>query len=405
MVGGNVRKMVSALIPVYGITLIDVFGLMLMVPLLPYVAAHYGASGAEVGALLATTAVASVVAAPLWGAASDRLGRKPIVLVSQTIAFIGYLLVAWAPSLAMLYVARGVAGIGGGNLGVTQSYIADVTDDAHRDRAYALFGVVFGLGIVLGPVAGGFLVRYGFWAPFAAAAVIELANIGLTFRFLPPTRQRMSRSPLVGSFRIVVSEPRIRSLIVRHFAFIFAVTYFFSIFALYVRATMHLGPDQTSWLMAAMGVTGGLALPLVVGPLTRRFGDARVAQLGLALGALAYLDLPFARSLVPFTFLLIVWAVGASCVEPTLSALLSESAPAQARGAVMGFNDAMSSAALMLAPPLGGWIVDLHGSVVGVVPAVAALVAFGIGVRRRREDAAVEHGSGGLQRRKRTQRA
>lgn len=373
--------MVVALSPIYGITLVDVFGYMILVPLLPYVAQRYGASGVEVGALLATMAVASTISAPLWGALSDRIGRKPIVLFSQAISLAGYALLATAPSLAMLFVARGVAGIGGGNLGVTQSYIADVTDEAHRDQAYALFGVVFGIGIVLGPVAGGFLIRIGPWAPFLSAAVIQLANIALTLRFLPPSRRAAApRSSLIAAVRSVVKLHGVRSLIVRHFLFIFAVTYFFSIFALYVQRALGFGPSQASWLMAGAGIVGGIALPAVVGPLTRRWGDARVAQLGLALNAAAYAGLAFAHALGPFVAVLIVWAVGASCIEPTLSALLSERAPADSRGATMGFNDAVSNLALMTAPALGGWIVDRSLGGVGIVPAAAVFVAFAAGL-------------------------
>ena len=373
--------MVTALTPIYGITLVDVFGYMIMVPLLPYIAQRYGASGVQVGALLATMAVASVVAAPVWGTLSDRLGRKPMVLVSQAIALAGYVLLATAPSLAMLFVARGIAGIGGGNLGVTQSYIADVTDEAHRDRAYGLFGVVFGIGIVLGPVAGGFLVRYGYWAPFAVAALIEAVNIALTLRFLPATRPRSTRrTSILGSARAVFARRPLRELTVRHFLFIFAVTFFFTIFALYVRRALELGPSQASWLLAGMGVVGGIALVALVAPLAQRFGDARVAQAGLALSALAYLGLPFARSLPAFVGVLIVWAIGASCVEPTLSALLSENAPPARRGATMGVNDSLSNLALMLAPPLGGWIIDRDVALVGVVPAAAVLGAFGLGL-------------------------
>src|SRR5579884_2639452 len=114
---GDTRKMIAALIPIYGITLIDVIGYMIMIPLLPYLAQKFGASGLVVGALLATMAVASTIAAPFWGALSDKLGRKPIVLASQFISLAGYLLIASAPSLAMLFIARGVAGVGGGNLG------------------------------------------------------------------------------------------------------------------------------------------------------------------------------------------------------------------------------------------------------------------------------------------------
>jgi DHA1 family tetracycline resistance protein-like MFS transporter len=376
--------MVMALAPIYGITLVDVFGYMIMVPLLPYVAQRYGANGLQVGALLATMAVASVVAAPVWGTLSDRIGRKPMVLFSQIVSLTGYILLATAPSLAMLYVARGVAGIGGGGVGVTQSYIADVTDEAHRDRAYGLFGVVFGIGIVLGPVAGGFLVRFGYFAPFAVAALIEVVNIVLTLRFLPNThRQNADRTSVIAAARQVLELPDVRLLVARHFLFIFAVTFFFTIFALYVQRALDLGPSQASWLLAGTGIVGGIALVAGVAPLAERYGDTLVAQVGLALNGAAYLALPFARTIPAFAAVLVVWAIGASCIEPTLSALLSERAPEDRRGATMGVNDALSNAALMVAPALGGWIVDKSLALVGVVPAIAVLGAFALGLGRR----------------------
>ena len=394
------RTMIAALVPIYGITLIDVVGYMIMIPLLPYLAEKYGASGVTVGALLATMAVASTVAAPLWGALSDKLGRKPIVLISQCISLIGYLALAWAPTLGMLFVARGVAGIGGGNMGVTQSYIADVTDDAHRARAYAAFGVVFGIGIVLGPVAGGLLVHYGFSMPFLVSAGIEAINIALTLRFLPASpRSKRAAFNVAAAARIVVADPRVRSLIVRHFLFIFAVTYFFSIFALYVKHVLNFGPEHASWLIATAGCVGGIALAVVVGPLAKRIGDALVAQLGLALSALAYAALAFTHTLATFLGMLVLWAIGASCVEPTLAALLSESAPADKRGATLGFNDAMSNLALMAAPSLGGYMVDRNVMLVGTIPCAAVLLAFIIGIVRRREDASLATGTGTLEQR------
>jgi MFS family permease len=385
--------MIGALIPIYAITLIDVFGYMIMIPLLPYLAQKYGASGAVVGALLAIMAVASTIAAPLWGALSDKLGRKPIVTISQVISLVGYLLVAWAPSLGMLFVARTVAGIGGGNLGVTQSYISDVTDDRHRDKAFAAFGVVFGIGIVLGPIAGGFLVKYGFWMPFVVSAAIEAVNIGLTLRFLPKTnRTRKDEFNLKGAAKEIWTQPRTRSLIVRHFLFIFAVTYFFSIFALYLKHAMNFGPDKASWLYATTGAIGAVALAIVVGPLAKRLGDAWVAQVGFALSAVAYAILAFAQNLWALIGVLVLWAVGASCIEPTIAALISESAPEEKRGATLGFNDATSSIALMAAPSLGGWMIDTNVALVGLVPGAAVLAAFVLGVLHRREDATLATG-------------
>lgn len=382
------RSTIAALLPIYGITLIDIFGYMIMIPLLPYVAQKFGASGLVVGALLAIMAVASTAAAPLWGATSDKLGRKPIVLVSQAVSMIGYLILAWAPSLMMLFVARAVAGIGGGSLGVTQSYIADVTPEEHRDKAYATFGVMFGAGIVLGPVAGGFLVRYGYWVPFVVSAAIEAINIALTLKFLPKTKRARRQSlNLLEAAKQTATDTRTRSLIVRHFLFIFAVTYFFAIFALYLHRALGSDPQQTSWLMAGAGAIGGVTLIAVVGPLVRRLGDAPIAQIGLALSVVAYGLLPFAHTLWTFVGVLAIWAVGASCVEPTIAALLSESAPEDKRGATLGLNDSMSSLALMAAPALGGWILDRQLTLVGLAPALAVGIAFVAGLFRQKEDA------------------
>ena len=377
----DTRAMIAALIPIYGITLVDVFGYMIMIPLLPSLAQKYGASGVEVGALLATMAIASTVAAPFWGALSDRAGRKPIVLISQFVSLGGYIALAFAPSLAALFIARGIAGIGGGNLGVTQSYIADVTPEQYRDRAFALFGAVFGLGIVLGPITGGFLVHYGYGVPFLAAAAIEVVNIVLTLFCLPQVKRKPGeRFSLSRSLRDVMGEPALRALVVRHFLFIFAVTYFFTIFALYVQHALGYGPQVASWLIAGCGAIGGTTLLVAVGPLAKRYGDAVVAQTGLALSVAAYAAMGFAHQLWSFAAVLVVWSAGASCIEPALSALISTTARKSERGAALGFNDAMSNLALMAAPSLGGFVIDRAIGLIGVVPGVALAAAFALGM-------------------------
>ena len=379
------RNNAAALVPIYGVTLIDVLGTMIMVPLLPYLAQHFGANGVTVGAVLTTSAVAGSLAAPLWGTVSDKLGRKRVVLIAQAVSLAGYVLLALAHSLWFIFVARAIAGLGSGGLGVTQSYIADVTAEEDRDRAYALFGAVFGLGIVLGPVLGGSLIRYGFAVPFAAAALIEAITIVLTLRFLPSTRSR-ARTP--GSFRhaarVLAGDAGVRSVVVRHVLFIFSVTYFFTVFSLYLRREMSVGPDVSSWLLAGAGAVGGVALLAAVGPLGKRYGDVAVSSGGLLLLTLAYAALAYTRVLWGFGVALAAWAIGAASVEPTLTAMLSRRAPPRERGAIMGFNDAASNVALIVAPVLAGAAIDVDAHLVGIVPACAAFAALAIGLWRER---------------------
>jgi len=382
----NVRTTAAALVPIYGITLIDVLGTMIMVPLLPYLAQRYGANGLTVGTVLTTSAVAGVIAAPLWGSVSDKLGRKRIVLIAQCVSLAGYVLLALAQSMTTIFVARAIAGFGAGGIGVTQSYIADVTAEQDRDRAYAMFGAVFGIGIVLGPVLGGSLIRYGFAAPFAAAALIDAITIALTLRLLPNVRPASKAASFREAARVVARDPGVRSLVVRHLLFIFAVTYFFTVFSLFLKRELDIGPAVSSGLLAGAGLIGGISLLALVGPLARRFGEWAVAEGGFVLLVLAYTALAFVHQLWAFGAALGVWAIGAASIEPTLTALLSKRAPANERGAIMGFNDAANNLALIVAPVLGGAAIDANPHLVGIVPACVAALAFGIGVLRRSED-------------------
>jgi predicted MFS family arabinose efflux permease len=375
-----------ALIPIYGITFIDVLGFTIMIPLLPYFAQKFGASNVLVGVLMTTMALCSTVSAPAWGAMSDRFGRKRIVMISQCFALAGYVVLALSQSLWMMFVSRAVSGLGGGNLGVAQSYIADVTDEQGRDQAYALFGVVFGIGFVIGPVIGGFLIRFGFLVPFMVAAGIEIINMILTYLFLPAKTRKTGAGRInVRDALRAVMRPRVRSVIVRHFLFIFSVTYFFTVFSLYLKYKMRFGPEESSWLLAGAGLVGGVVQIAGIKPLTKRFGDARTSQIGFGFLMIAYAGLAVITGLWTFVGVLVLWAIGASLVEPTLVTLLSVAAPKEERGAILGLNDSVNNLALIGAPALAGYMIELDLRTVGIVPAVCALAAFLLGVYRARQ--------------------
>jgi MFS family permease len=374
------------LLPIYGTTLVETLGYTLMIPLLPAIVRQYHASDVMVGALLSVPAFCSMVAAPVWGKLSDRLGRKTIILIAQFLTLAGYLMQALAPSLLWIFISRIVSGCGGGALGAVQSYIADVTHEDQRDLAYSLYGAVFGMAFIVGPVTSGFLIRAGLALPFFVAAGIEVITIVITVAFLPSRMQRMSQTSIKASLK-AVNLPGVRLVLIRHFLAIFAIVCFLANFALYLNHVLGSSVSQVGWLLAGAGVVGGAALIFVVSPLAARLGDRRVAQIGLLCSFLAYGLLSFVMEMWLFGIVLILWAIGSAMVEPTLTALLSLRAKRAERGAVMGVSDSINGLAMILGPATGSAIIGLNPRLLGVVPAFAALLAFALGRVRRPERA------------------
>jgi MFS transporter, DHA1 family, tetracycline resistance protein len=375
-------RLPRALLPIYGTTLVETLGYTLMIPLLPAIVQEYRASDVMVGALLSVPALCSMIAAPVWGKLSDRMGRKTIIIVAQSLTLAGYLMQAMAPSLLWIFVSRIISGCGGGALGAVQSYIADVTNEDQRDLAYSLYGAVFGMAFIVGPVTSGFLIHAGLAVPFFIAAGIEAITIAITVAFLPSRMQRVSRTSIKASLR-AANVPGVRRVLIRHFLAIFAIVCFLANFALYLRHVLGSPISQVGWLLAIAGVVGGAALIFVVSPLAERLGDRRVAQIGLLCSFLAYGLLSFVTKMWLFGIVLILWAVGSAMVEPTLTALLSVRAKRTERGAVMGVSDSINGLAMVLGPATGSAIIGLNPRLLGVLPAFAALLAFGLGRVRR----------------------
>jgi MFS transporter, DHA1 family, tetracycline resistance protein len=366
------------LIPIYGTTFADTLGYTLMIPLLPTLVRQYHASDVMAGALLSVPAFCSAIAAPVWGKASDRIGRKSIILASQVLSLAGYLLLAVSHSLVWMFAARIISGCGGGSLGAVESYIADVTSEKQREPAYSIYGAVFGLAFVVGPAISGALMHLGLALPFFLAALIELGNIAFTAGFLPRQTQSMSKRTSLKSSLQAAAEPHVRKLLVRHFLFILAVVAFLANFSLFVDRVLRITVEQAAYMLAAAGTVGGLALLLVVTPLSRRIGEFTLSRIGLALSAVAYLMFVFVGGTSMFVAALVVWAVAAAVVEPTLTALLSEFTYEQERGAIMGMSDSINSIAMILGPAAGAAMIGGNPRLLSALCALAVACAFAI---------------------------
>jgi DHA1 family tetracycline resistance protein-like MFS transporter len=199
------------------------------------------------GAALSTSALFATLSSPLWGSLSDRLGRKIVLQSSQTCSLVGYALIALSGSIVTLFVARAISGLGGGNLGVAESYIADVTDPKDRERAFAWSSAAFGAGFVVGPVLAGQLLRVNPVLPFWVAVGFEALNLTLTQIFISAktSSRRRRAADLVG----VLRKKGVLNLLARQFCYILAYTYFFGIFSLYLQRALNLRPQDSSLLL------------------------------------------------------------------------------------------------------------------------------------------------------------
>src|SRR5512141_1669343 len=226
------------------VVFIDLLGFSLILPLLPYYAETFKANNFVTGLLVASYAAAQLVGAPLLGRLSDRYGRRPVLIASIFGTFIGFLMLGFARTLAMLFAARMLDGLTGGNLSIAQAYISDVTEAKDRSKGLGLIGAAFGLGFIIGPVTGGFLSQWGYSVPAFVAAALSFTNLILIYAWLPESlttekRANMTEKRPAVSLRALLKalqRPFTGSLLTTRFFFGLAFAIFQTIFSLYTLA-------------------------------------------------------------------------------------------------------------------------------------------------------------------------
>ncbi|MCC7272364.1 MAG: MFS transporter [Alphaproteobacteria bacterium] len=345
------------------IVLVDLVGFGIVIPLLPFYAEHFGAGPLLATFLMATYSLAQFVTSPLWGRLSDRIGRRPVLLVSLAGAVAAYLLLAWAPSLAALFLARALAGAMAGNIAAAQAWVADRTPPERRAQGMGVIGAAFGLGFILGPAIGGVLAGHDpgdidFVAPaLAAAALSALAFVGAALA-LPESRdparsgdRRIARS---AAARQVLGRGSLSPLVLVGFLMVAVFAGMETTFALWSSRTLGWGPAQNGWLFAGLGTIGAVMQGLAIGRLTRRFGEGRLLAAGLALMTAGLAGIGLSASVPPLFVASACIAVGFGLASPSMSSLVSRAAGADDQGMVLGVYQSASSLARVVGPALAG---------------------------------------------------
>ncbi|HEY8902076.1 MAG TPA: MFS transporter [Chthoniobacterales bacterium] len=343
--------------------LIDMIGFGIVIPVLPLYAEHYHATPEQNGLLVAIFSLAQFICAPLWGKLSDRIGRKPVLLISISATAVGFILMGVARDLTLLFLARALAGAAGGNIGTAQAYIADISAPEERAKRMGLIGAAIGVGFMFGPAIGGWVGHYSYQAPMFVAAGLAIVNVVLVVLTLPESLPKERRGIQKRSSVFEVLEHCNRRVYLSVTSAYFLLTTGFSlmtfVYALFMAHRFNIGPAGTGNLLALVGFVGVLIQGGLIGRLVKRSGEARLATVGAVVLAASLVALSLASGMGMVIFASIGLAIGNSLIMPTLTSLASRSVDSHWQGRGLGLVQSGGALARWVGPAIGGWLLAM----------------------------------------------
>lgn len=392
----EVRKIPPKLLTLMATAFIDMVGLLMIIPLLPFYVKTLGGSGVNilgihfgigiiVGIIIAAFTVAQLLSAPMWGRFSDRVGRRPTLLIALTASGIAYLIFGFAHSLLLLFISRIVQGAGGGTVGVIQAYVADSTAPQDRARALGWLSATTNLGVALGPVLGSFAITLGKYdlipgpatlqmghaAPGIIAAMLCLINIGFAARYVTESRDASEHAPVAGevrrssreaTWRVIShsSEPSSR-LIWIYAISIGAFQGSFSVLALFLNVRFQVTEQTIGYFFMYIGSISVFTRVLLLGRMVDWLGEAKLSRLGLLLLAAGVVGMPLSRNLWMLGIAVALIPLGTAFTFPCVTSLLSRVISPRERGLYMGMQQTYGGVARIIAPLFFGWSFDTLG--------------------------------------------
>jgi DHA1 family tetracycline resistance protein-like MFS transporter len=352
---------------------IDLVGFGIVLPVLPLYARRYHATTLESTLLVAAFSAASLVFSPLWGRVSDRVGRRPVLVLSLLGTAAGSLLTGLAGGLVLLFVGRLVDGASGASVSVAQAAAGDLATEGQRARLFGLLGAAFGVGFVAGPALGALAALGGPRLPFLVAAAIAGGNALVAVRRLPETRPTIrpgGSSPLPGALR----TPGVIPLVLVSFCTLTAFSAFESTLALFGHRYLGLTIASSAATFAVVGVLLVVVQGGAVHTVVTRFGEGPVLVAGLIADGAGLLVLAGARGWVLAAPALALLTVGQALVQTTMASTLAARADPGRRGQVLGVQQAASGLGRVAGPALGG---ALLGTAVSGDPYLAGAALIG----------------------------
>jgi DHA1 family tetracycline resistance protein-like MFS transporter len=359
------------LFSIFLVVFIDLLGFSIILPLLPFYAETFGASATVVGLLVAIYAAGQMISAPLLGRLSDRYGRRPFLIISILGGAISFFILGLATNLTMLFIARLVAGLTAGNISVAQAYITDVTDAKNRSRGLGLIGAAFGLGFVIGPALGGLLSQWGYAVPAFLAAGIATLNLVVVFFWLPEslTEERKNeillqkKPPIsINSLLATLRKPIVGPLLHTRVFYGFAFALFQSVFALYGQYRFGLNAQNIGYLLTYVGVLSVITQGVLVGKISDRFPDHKIILFSTAIIGASFFAWAFAPNIIFLLVTLLPIAMAAGILNTIINTALTKAVPPVEFGGILGLSASLESATRVIAPSLGGFLLESLGT-------------------------------------------
>ncbi len=408
----------SALATVFLVVVIDLLGFGIILPLLPFYAQEFAASAVMIGLLYSVYSFMQLIFSPIWGSWSDRIGRRPIMLLSTFGAVIAYIVFGLAESLGVLFFSRVIAGMMGGNISTAQAYIADVTDSANRARGMGLIGAAFGIGFVIGPATATALIHPTFhemvanagFTDFAAwmgenryalpgffAAFLSFCSFLMVLFKLPETvdtskpREKVFRRPSVFTpkFWRLLADQKGKSargylipLVIGFFLLSFGESSLYSAFPLFAEGQLNMTAEQVGIQFFYIGIIAVIVQGFLIKSLTNAFSEEKLFMVGNILMVIGLGLIPFSTSMLTLALFLGLMALGKSLNTPTITSLISKEASDDNVGAVMGASQGLSGLGRMIGPTWGGALFAVYFGLPFVATAiiVAATIWIAVGL-------------------------
>jgi MFS family permease len=348
---------------------VDMVGVLMIIPLLPYYARDLGAGSLLVALIFGSFTAAQLLSAPLWGRFSDKYGRRPALLVGLTASAIAYIVFAFATSIWLLLLSRVVQGAGGGTVGVIQAYVADSVEQKNRAKALGWLSAATNVGVAIGPVIGSVaLLRFGKHGPGLTAAALCLINIFFAWNYLkesrdikdvPEKKPRASRDAIA---RVVThaTEPASRLIWIYAIA-MGAFSGMNAVLALFLADKFNVGKDRIWIFFTYVGVISVVTRAGILGKMVDRFGEAQLSRAGLTMLAIGLAGMPLATNFFYLAIAIALVPLGTAFTFPCVTSMLSRHISSQERGLYMGVQQTFGGLARVVIPLWAGFSYDRFG--------------------------------------------